>query len=308
MSTENKHNQEQNPEYWRKQVEELKMDSVHGSGFLANQALDIIEEFINRRIYRNRTELLQSLSKLTNALVRGKPLMALIYTRAHYLLDYIQEIPKEERDIDKIRQSVLDEIEKLREEDKKNQERISKYGARLLMDQHVVLVHSASSIVEAILLQARRMKKRFRLICTESRPIMEGSELAARMARAGIKTKLIPDADVSRALQEAHFVLTGADRITESSFVNKTGTAAIATISHQLSKPFYVAAQTNKILLKRIYPTRFQSVNENEIFADPPENLTVENFYFEETPLYFVHKMICESGIYEREEFVERYL
>ncbi len=301
-------NEELNREYWREDVERIRNDSVHSSMDLANQALDLIEDFIERRLYRNRTELLQSLSKLSNALVRAKPLMALIYSRSHKIIAFIENIPKEERNIENIVEMTLRRIREMREEIEEKQKKITRFGARLILDHHVVFTHSASRAVESILLEARRLKKRFRLICTESRPKLEGAALARRMAEAGIKTRLIPDADIVRALQDAHFVLTGTDRITENTFVNKTGTAAIAMVANKLDKPFYIATDLDKILLKRIYPVRFHSQNPEEILSNPPENLTISNVYFEEIPLEMLHKIICEDGIFERNEFVERFL
>ncbi len=295
-------------EYWRPQVQEIQEDAVHSSAFLADKALNIIEEFIHKNLYRNRTELIQNLSKLGNALVRAQPLMALIYNRAHRIIEFIQSIPKEEKDIKIIREMVLREIQQIRSDFIERQKNITRLGARLILDQHIVLTHSASSVVENILLEARRQKKRFRLICTESRPRYEGVELAKKMARAGIRTRLIPDADMTRALNDAHFVLTGADRITENTFINKTGTAALAIIAKELNKPFYIAVDTDKILLKRTYPTRFRSVHEQEILEEQIPNLTVSNIYFEEIELSYLHKIISETGIYEVEEFVERFL
>jgi len=39
-------------EYWRKEVEEIKKDSTHGSIYLADRVLDIIENFIKKQLKR----------------------------------------------------------------------------------------------------------------------------------------------------------------------------------------------------------------------------------------------------------------
>ncbi len=298
----------QDIEYWRSDVDKIRRDSVHGSNYLADQALDIVEEFVHRQLYKNRTELIQTLSKLSNALIRAKPLMALIYNRTKRVIQFIQNIPKEEKNIQHIKKVTLEEIQRIREEAEENFRTVIRLGSRLILDYHIILTHSASSVVESILMEARRQKKRFRIICTESRPRNEGVELAARLARAGIKVKLVPDADVTRAIQEAHFVLTGTDRFTETSFINKTGTHAVAIIANTMDKPFYVAGETDKILLKRTYPVRFLSSDPRELFPDDLENLHVENLYFEETPIDYLEKVIIEDGIFELKEFIDRYL
>ncbi|HFE64710.1 MAG TPA: hypothetical protein ENK14_09905 [Caldithrix sp.] len=295
-------------EYWRSQVETIRDDSIHGSMYLGDAALRVIEDIVTKRLYRNRTELLQLLSKLGNALVRAKPLMAIIFTRTHRIIEFIQSIPKEEKKIEKIIELTLNEINLIREEAAERQKLITRFGARLILDQHVILTHSASSIVESVFLEAKRLRKRFRVICTESRPRFEGVQLAKKLAKAGIKTLIIPDADITRGVNQAHYVFTGADRITENSFINKTGTGAIGVLTEKFEKPFYIAASTDKILLKRTYPVRFRSTNERELLDKPRENLKVQNYYFEEIPIQYLHKIVCETGIFEKVEFIERFL
>ena len=295
-------------EYWRPEVSTIKEDNIHGSVYLANQALNIVEEFVNRGLYNNRTELLQSLSKLSNALVRAKPLMALIFNRTRSVIDFIQDIPKEEKDIQTIKSVALDRIKEMRKEADQRVDKITLFGARMIMDQHLILVHSYSKIVHSILDKAGKMKKRFSVICTESRPVNEGSKMALQLAKAGVKTTLIPDADVARAVNEANFILTGTDRFTETSFVSKTGTHTLAILARSMNKPLYIAGETAKILLKRTYPVRFSQNKSSEIFKEKHANLNIRNIYFEETPLSHVSKIIIEDGIFELKEFIDRYL
>ncbi len=295
-------------EYWRDDVAKIRDDSVHGSNYLANQALNIVEEFVARQFYRNRTELIQALSKLSNALVRAQPLMALIYNRTRHILDFIQDIPKEQKDIDVIREETLQEIKRLRITAEENVKVVTRWGGRLILDHHIILTHSSSSLVESILLEARRQKRRFRVICTESRPLYEGRELAMRLAKAGIKVRLIPDADVARAVEDSHFVLIGADRFTETTFINKTGSHAIAVLANYMNKPLYIAGESEKVLLKRTYPVRFLRKPAEELLDKSISNITVDNIYFEEAPIKFADKVVLEDGIFELKEFVDRYL
>jgi len=259
-------------------------------------------------MYKNRTELLQSLAKLSNALVRAKPLMALIYNRSQHIIDFIQDLPKDEKDINKIRYMALDELKAVRKIAEKRIQRITQFGSKVIMDHHVILIHSYSKLVELILMEAKKHKKRFKVICTESRPLLEGSKMALNLSKAGIKTTLIPDADLARAVNETHFVLTGTDRITETTFISKTGTHAIAVLTHHMNKPFYIVGESDKILLKRTFPVRFLKSDVKELCDQKNDNLTVSNKYFEETPISFLHKLINEDGIFELKEFVDRYL
>lgn len=300
--------EKKNQEFWRGEVDKIRKDSLHGSHYLADEALVIIEDFIQKKLYNNRTELFQSYSKLVNALVRAKPLMALIYARSHRILDFIENIPKEERNIKAVQKMVLNEIKNIRTESATREKSLIKYGARMILDQHVLMTHSSSSVVQKILLEAKRLKKHFRVVCTESRPRFEGRELAILLAKSGIKTRLVADADLPRVMKGVNMVMTGVDRITETSFINKTGSYSAAIVAKELQIPFYIALDTTKILPKRTYPAKYVSVNANEILDKKVNDLTVENYYFEEIPLSYVHKVVCEEGIFETEEFIERFL
>jgi len=295
-------------EYWRDAVSVIRDDSVHGSIYLSNIALEIVEEFVGRQLYRNRTELIQTLSKLSNALVRAKPLMALIYNRTRAVLKYIQDIPKEQKDIHIIKESTLNEIARMKIEAEENVKKVTRWGCRLILDHHIILTHSSSSIVEAILMEAKRLKKRYRVICPESRPLNEGRAMAFRLAKAGVKVKLIPDVDVARAVHDCHFILTGTDRFTETTFINKTGTHMIGCLANQMNKPLYIAGESGKVLLKRTYPVRFPQNDPEEIVKKAPSNLQIDNYYFEESPLVYADKIILEDGIFELKEFIDRYL
>lgn len=307
MST-SKDTRQEEMEYWRDDVQTIIEDSIHGSIYLSNAALDIVEEFVHKQLYRNRTELIQALSKLSNALIRAKPLMALIYNRTQQVLHFIQNIPKDQKDIQIIKKTTLEEIQHIRQKSQGNVEKITRWGGRLILDHHIILTHSASSIVESILAHARRQKRRFRLICTESRPLNEGTKMAYRLAKAGIKVRLIPDADIARAVADCHFVLTGTDRFTETSFVNKTGTYAIATLAKEMNKPLYIAGENDKVLLKRTYPVRFAQNDPTEIASKAANNLQVDNIYFEEIPIEYADKIVLEDGVFELKEFIDRYL
>jgi translation initiation factor 2B subunit (eIF-2B alpha/beta/delta family) len=306
--SKNEKNEEQKIEYWRKDVDEIANDSIHGSTYLSKKALDIIEEYVKRELYHNRTELLQALSKLRNALVRAKPLMALIYNRTLEVVDFIQQIPKDQKNIEVIKKATLEEIEKIRKRAEQSTTSVVKLGGRLILEHNTLLTHSASSIVENILISARKQKKRFKVICTESRPLFEGTAMAKRLAKAGVKVTLIPDADIARAIEESHFVLLGTDRFTETHFVNKTGSFAIGSLAKYMNKPLYIAGETDKVLLKRNYPVRFLLQNPQEVLKEKINNLQVQNIYFEESPIEFVDKIVLEEGIFERKEFVDRYL
>jgi translation initiation factor 2B subunit (eIF-2B alpha/beta/delta family) len=224
------------------------------------------------------------------------------------IVSFIQNIPKEQKNIEIIKKATLEEIQRIRKRAESATKNVVKLGGRLILEHNTLLTHSASSIVENILVDARKQKKRFKVICTESRPLYEGAAMAKRLAKAGVKVTLIPDADIARAIEESHFVLLGTDRFTETHFINKTGSYAIGCLAKHMNKPLYIAGESDKVLLKRNYPVRFLPEDPQEVLKEKINNLQVQNIYFEEAPIEFVDKIVLEDGIFERKEFIDRYL
>jgi hypothetical protein len=107
-----------------------------------------------------------------------------------------------------------------------------------------VITISRSSTVLAVLAALEPE----RVLCLESSPGGEGRRFAAELVAAGIPAEFIPDAELDAAVKLVELGLCGADTVTESAFVNKTGTRRLAEALRSLGKPLYVAADRTKYL------------------------------------------------------------
>lgn len=296
-------------EFIEKQAGEIRKDKISSASTIQRKVLDVIKAYVETpEFYHNRTELLQGLAKFSNALCKAKPLMGGIYTITHTLLRFIEELPKHERNIRLIRTEVLNEIQSI--EDTLNQMivEIENLGPKLIINQNTIFTLSHSTYIKRILLNARKMKKKFSVNVLVSGPGREGETLAMELAEQGIKVKLFPDTEFARALSESTFVLIGCDRITEAHFVNKVGSATACIVAKEFHIPVYLVGDSFKILLKREYLTRFDEEDPSEISGVDPEKVQIQNIYFEETPLQYVSKVVMEKGIFERDEFIKRFL
>ena len=146
----------------------------------------------------------------------------------------------------------------------------------------------------------------------KSSPIKPDTEIQWRpdyeLSQKGIPCVLTTDAMMGQILNEVNMVISGADRIYESGFVNKTGTMPLAITSKIFQIPFYVAAETDKILKEIDRSLRFYPQNPNEVYTGKNSNLTISNYYFEEIPFDYVTKIICEDGVFDTGEFSSWYL
>lgn len=173
-----------------------------------------------------------------------------------------------------------------------------------------VLTHSASSSVEETLLHAHRRGLKLSVVCTEARPMLEGRDMAERLAGAGLDVTLIVDAAIALAVQESDVCLVGADAIGLGGVVNKLGTWTMAQAAHEFGVPIYVLCSTLKFWPaaagKGPRLERYDLHDPREVYAGLAP-MRVQNRYFEYTPLDRFASFLTDAGEMRRPD-VTKYL
>jgi methylthioribose-1-phosphate isomerase len=120
-----------------------------------------------------------------------------------------------------------------------------KWGATILEDGDCILTHCFPGAgLLYMLSQARDQKKRIQVICTETRPYLQGARLTAwSVSEMGIPVTLITDNMAAYCMSRGMVtkVFTAADRVAlDGTIANKVGTfqLAIAAAYHHI--PFYI--------------------------------------------------------------------
>ena len=164
------------------------------------------------------------------------------------------------------------------------------------------MTHSFSSSVLHSLLNAQNSGKHFDVICTESRPVNEGVELARTLGKAGIPVRLIPEAAVNLLLPETNLILVGADNISCRGLLNKIGTYLLALAGHAAKVDFYALCSTLKFLSPQLPPLPDRDNASEEVLAEAPPNVTPFNRYFETTPFNLCTGIVTEYGVLQPEK------
>jgi methylthioribose-1-phosphate isomerase len=126
--------------------------------------------------------------------------------------------------------------------------RLGEHAAELIPDGATVLTHCwAESYITETLAAVLRQGKQIDVICTETRPYLQGARLTAEsLAEMGVPTRLVTDAMPAHLMSRGditHFV-TAADRVTmDGSVVNKVGTLQIAIAAHTFDVPYLALVQ-----------------------------------------------------------------
>ncbi|MGH3410860.1 MAG: S-methyl-5-thioribose-1-phosphate isomerase, partial [Streptosporangiaceae bacterium] len=183
------------------------------------------------------------------------------------------------------------------------------HGARILTHCNTgALVSAGEGTAFAIILAAYRAGRLARLWIDETRPLLQGSRLAAYEAgRAGLPHSVLVDgaAAALMASGQVDLVLTGADRIAaDGSVANKVGTYGLAVLARYHEVPFVVAAPVSTVDLATPdgsgIPIEQRPAAEVVTVAGQaiaPEATSAYNPAFDVTPPSLVTAIVTERGV-----------
>jgi translation initiation factor 2B subunit (eIF-2B alpha/beta/delta family) len=180
-------------------------------------------------------------------------------------------------------------------------------AAILIQDGSTILTHSRSSTVLAAFLEARGNRREFRVIVTESRPMLEGRWLGEWLAEKEIRVTLIADAAASVVMDQVDLVLVGADQVVPEHLVNKIGTRMIALAARERGLPVYAACDGSKFS-SADYRGRpwLGERSSSELWPNAPLGIAIVNRYFEPIPLTHFTAIITEAGALSIDEATRR--
>jgi methylthioribose-1-phosphate isomerase len=217
---------------------------------------------------------------------------------------------------DGVARSLLEEAQRIRDEDVAACRRMGELGAELLPEQARVLTHcNAGALATAgygtalgVIRSAAALGKLQAVFADETRPFLQGSRLTAwELLKDGIATTLIADSMAGHLMArgEVNAVVVGADRIAANGDVaNKIGTYPLAVLARENGIPFYVVAPVSTFDLATAsgaaIPIEERAAEEVTHHAGrrmAPEGVSVRNPAFDVTPHRFVTAIVCERGV-----------
>jgi methylthioribose-1-phosphate isomerase len=214
------------------------------------------------------------------------------------------------------RAGLLEEAERIRDEDEASCRAIGMHGAALLGDKCTVLTHcNAGSLATAgygtalgVIYAAVEQGKTVAVFADETRPLLQGARLTAwELQRAGVDVTVIADSVAATVLSQGRVdaVVVGSDRIAANGDVaNKIGTYPVAALARAHGVPFYVAAPRSTIDPAcpdgASIPIELRAATEvTEGFGvrTAPEGVSVYSPAFDVTPSELVSAIVTEAGV-----------
>ena len=290
------------PEEIQARIERIRRDNTSGAMSLSQKAAGIIAAFVRSTSIIDSSRLLQDLVSVARALIKAQPTMAPIVNLTNTVLWRAETASEPEvirAVVEKACAEFVNGIDTAGE-------RVSGEAAHLIGNGMTVMTNSHSQTVFNAFTAAHHAGKRFHVICSESRPICEGTAMARELGNAGIQVTLIVDAAMLSLLPRTQLVIVGADSVSNQSVVNKTGTSLLALAAHEKGKDFYALCGSEKFLPATCSLPPEPPKPASEIMAERLDNVTVENFYFDLTPLDFITAVVTEEGILGPEQVRER--
>jgi len=297
-------------------VEAIKTMKIRGAPLLGVAAAFALALAAYNSKTKNRKELINELERAAEILRRTRPTGVNLFWAVDRILDKARGFSGNAKDLAAL---VVEEAQKIADEDAAANRFIGKYGAELIHDGDVILTHcnaGALATVEygtvlGVVRAAWEQGKKIKVIATETRPKLQGARLTTyELKRGGIPVTLITDNMVGYIMYRRMVkkVVVGADRIVRDAVINKIGTFTIAVLAKEHDIPFYVAAPRSTFDLKRTStdvvieerkPEEVTHIGSHRIAA---EGVDVLNPAFDITPLNYVTAIICEGGILYKED------
>ncbi len=172
--------------------------------------------------------------------------------------------------------------------------RIAVNGAREIADGDAIITHCHSHDLMAAFAEARRQKRNFSAIVTETRPLYQGLKTARELLKMGVPVTYCEDSAMACAMKGATKAMVGCDVILpDGSIINKIGTFPLALTAKEFGRPFIVLGETLKM------------AEQAEIEQRPPQEVVnpaklpgakIINPAFDITPGHMVTAIITEKG------------
>jgi len=217
-----------------------------------------------------------------------------------------------------LRQLILDEAQKLADEDVEINRRMAAHGAALIDDGDTIIHHCNTGALATVdwgtalgvIRTAHDQGKQIHVLVDETRPRLQGARLTAwELEQYGIPYEIISDNMSGYFLKagKAQKVFFGADRVAANGDVaNKIGSYMLALAAHDNNVPVYSVVPTSTIDLSLAHgdliPIEERNTDEVlglQFHGEPvaPKNARARNPAFDVTPNRLLSGIVTENGV-----------
>jgi methylthioribose-1-phosphate isomerase len=241
-----------------------------------------------------------------------------------WAIDRIKQFVQKHRDqsMDAIRALLVEESQRMIDEDIATNKRIGEHGAAFISDGDNIITHCNAGAIatagygtaEGVMRAAVAEGKQIHVYVDETRPVLQGARLTAwELMEENIPCTLVTDSMAGYLLYHdlVDVAVVGADRIARNGDVaNKIGTYSLAVLCKEHGIPFYVAAPFSSIdfstesgadiPIEERDPREVTHVLGKTQIA--PDGVAVLNPAFDVTPARYITAIITEKGAFRPQD------
>ena len=238
-----------------------------------------------------------------------------------WALDRVMDVASglaESRTADELRQAVLDEAQRIADEDVEINKRMAEHGAALINDGDTIIHHCNTGALATVdwgtalgvIHTAHEQGKKIHVLVDETRPRLQGARLTAwELEQYGIPYEIISDNTAGYFLKagKVQRCFVGSDRTAANGDVaNKIGTYMLALAANDNGVPFYPVVPTSTVDLSLSHGDMIpiEERNPQEVLGlefegqrVAPENAKARNIAFDVTPNRLVTGIVTENGV-----------
>ncbi|GAA5852745.1 hypothetical protein JCM8547_002613 [Rhodosporidiobolus lusitaniae] len=180
-------------------------------------------------------------------LIRARPLSVSMGTAIRFL-KYEISLIEMEMDLDEAKSLLLSKLDSfIRDRILLADRVIEQHAIDKINDGDVILTYARSSVVEGVLLEAKRAGKEFSVVVVDSRPLYEGKNLLHSLRASSIPTTYVLLPSLSLILPRVTICLLGTHALlSNGSMFARAGTAMVAMMLKERGVPVVCCCETYK--------------------------------------------------------------
>jgi methylthioribose-1-phosphate isomerase len=220
--------------------------------------------------------------------------------------------------VDSLPQMLLEEANRMADEDVAINRRMAEHGAKLIRDGDTIIHHCNTGSLATVewgtalgcIRMAHEQGKKVHVLVDETRPRLQGSRLTAwELEQYGIPYEIIVDGASGYYLEKrkAHLVMFGADRVAANGDVaNKVGSYMLALAANDNRIPVYSVAPISSfdMTIKNGDVIPIEERDQDEVLGlsfhgkrVAPREAKARNPAFDITPNRLISSFVTENGV-----------
>lgn len=284
-------------------VAPIRDDLLSGAAEIALRAITVFQTMLQGTEKLDVTEVEQRLISTARALTEAQPAMAPLFHLGNTVLLAVRG----SRSVAEIQERCQDALMSFEKQLCESADTIADLVFDLIPPGELVFAYSFSSTVVSSLVSARSRGRFFRVVCTESRPAMEGRKFATMLAAGGIEVLHTFDNALGLVLPQCRVAFMGCDCVARPGLVNKVGSWPLALACKELNIPVYALCGTEKFVDdERVFEFEKHDRPGQEVWSDAPKGVRVLNHHFEMIPFSWLTGLVTERGILNEKD-IDKY-